>query len=101
VNPAPETVLLPDPSSATFSASWASSLLVALRRAFLETGVRVNRLLPKDGTEPMTTPLPLASYLTANLPAAASSKGMVVFVSDATAGHHFQGSDGSSWVTLG
>jgi len=95
VNPAPETVLLPDPSSATFSASWASSLLVALRRAFLETGVRVNRLLPKDGTEG------LKAYTVATRPAAASAPGAVIYVSDGGAGAVFQGSNGASWVNLG
>ena len=40
-------------------------------------------------------------YLTASRPAASTNPGLVIFVSDAAAGSKFQGSDGSSWVSLG
>ncbi len=62
---------------------------------------RLNRVLPKDGTEPMTAPLPLQSVLTAALPTASSYTGTVLYVSDGGPGRVFQGSDGTSWVNLG
>lgn len=62
---------------------------------------RVNATLPKDGTEAMTGPLELKSYLTAGLPPAADHEGAIVYVSDGAAGSKFRGSDGASWVSLG
>ncbi len=41
------------------------------------------------------------SFTTATRPAAASSTGAVIYVTDAAAGSKFQGSDGASWVSLG
>lgn len=43
----------------------------------------------------------LPSYLTADLPSASAHEGEVVYVPDGAAGSKFQGSDGSSWVSLG
>lgn len=62
---------------------------------------RVNATLPKDGTEAMTGPLELSSYLTAARPTAADYEGAIIYVSDGAAGSKFQGSDGTSWVSLG
>ena len=63
--------------------------------------IRVDGLLPKDGTEPMTAPLELMTYTVATLPAASSNTGKVVYVSDGGAGTKFRGSDGTSWLSLG
>lgn len=44
----------------------------------------------------------LPTYTTTTRPAAsAKNAGMAIYVSDAAAGSKFQGSDGSSWVSLG
>jgi len=43
----------------------------------------------------------LPFYLTANIPLATNHKGAIIFVSDASSGANFQGSDGTSWVNLG
>lgn len=57
--------------------------------------------LPRDGSLPMTAPLPLATFTTAGRPAAASWTGGIIYVSDAAVGERFQGSDGSAWRPLG
>ena len=62
---------------------------------------RANETLARDGNEAMEGPLPLRSYTTAGLPAAASHTGAIVYVSDAAPGSKFQGSDGTAWVALG
>lgn len=95
---------LPTPSASdpqsilrTFIA-WANALLDAL----FAYGKRLNACLPKDGTEAMTGGLQLASYTTATKPAASTAnKGVVIYVSDGGAGNVFQGSNGSTWVSLG
>jgi hypothetical protein len=71
-----------------------------LQPLFNAIGFRVNRCLPKDGSERPTAPLPLAVYTTATLPPASAWPGTIVFVSDAAGGHQLQGSDGTSWVFL-
>lgn len=77
------------------------ALLQALRKHLIQVAQRLNGTLPKDGSEAMTGPLRLATYLTASRPAAASYPGAIIYVSDAGAGSKFQGSDGSVWVYLG
>ena len=62
---------------------------------------RLNRVLPKDGTEAMTGPLVLKTYTTATRPTASSWTGGIIYVSDGGGGAVFQGSDGTDWVNLG
>jgi len=76
-------------------------LLPHLDGLLRQLGFRVNRVLPRDGSERMNGPLPLATYTVLTLPAAASWTGAIVFVSDAAPGSKFQGSDGAAWVPLG
>jgi hypothetical protein len=40
-------------------------------------------------------------YLVADRPAPSTRTGLIIFVPDAAAGSKFQGSDGTSWVSLG
>ena len=76
-------------------------LLRTLITLFGEYGYRINRVLPTDGSEPMTMPLVLREYTVATRPTASDWEGGVIYVSDGGAGAVFQGSDGSSWVNLG
>lgn len=80
---------------------WSDTLIRQLVAIFQNYGYRLNKVLPKDGTEAMTAPLPLKEYLAADLPAASEHEGAVVYVSDGASGAKFRGSDGSSWVNLG
>ena len=64
-------------------------------------GWRINRCIPKDGSERMTNPLPLAVYTTATRPDPTLWIGSVILVSDAVGPNKFQGSDGTAWVALG
>lgn len=76
--------------------------LIAFLTPFLgAVGFRLNRTLPKDGSEAMTAPLVLATYTVATLPAAGSWTGGIVYVSDGAVGAKFQGSNGAAWVALG
>lgn len=77
--------------------SWANSLVNAL----FTFGQRINLCLPKDGSEAMTGGLKLATYTTATKPSATGLGGTVIYVSDGGAGNVFQGSNGTSWVSLG
>jgi hypothetical protein len=76
-------------------------LIRQLTGHFPDVGFRLNRVLPKDGSERMTHPLPLAAFTAAALPAAADWPGCVIYVPDGSPGQKFRGSDGSSWVNLG
>ena len=78
-----------------------SALAVSLFKVLTEHAFRLNRVLPVDGTETMTGPLKLKSFTTATRPTASDHTGGVIFVSDGGAGSVFQGSDGTSWVSLG
>lgn len=62
--------------------------------ALLSRGAEV---LPKDGTEAMTAPLPLAQYTTAALPSAALYEGCLVY--DTTTST-VKFSDGATWASL-
>ena len=62
---------------------------------FRDVGFRLNRCLPKDGSEGLT------AYTTATRPAASAAPGAIIYVSDGAAGAKFQGSDGTNWVNLG
>lgn len=103
MNPVSEQPLLPTANPASISGIlvYIGSLAKQLRSIFSQHGFRINRLLPKDGSEAMTGPLELAPYATAAIPAAADHEGTIIYVSDASAGSKFQGSDGTNWVNLG
>jgi hypothetical protein len=94
---------VPVPGSADPGAllRWATSLMQVATRYFQAVSFRLNRTLPKDGSEPMTSPLPLATYTTGTLPAAADYPWTLIAVTDGSAGQKFRASDGSSWVNLG
>jgi hypothetical protein len=70
-----------------------------LNPLFRMIGYRLNRVLPMDGTERMTAPLPLYALTTANLPAASSWADSLVYVTDGVSGVYQ--SDGSTWSALG
>ncbi len=80
---------------------WAGDMVKVLSSLFTETNARLNRVLPKDGTEAMTAALPLQEVLVAALPAASANEGRIIYVSDGGGGAVFRGSNGSSWVNLG
>jgi hypothetical protein len=82
-------------SAANDPRSWINHAFVTLNPLLSMIGRRLNRVLPLDGSETMTGPLPLAQYTTAGLPAASSATGSVVF--DTTVGA-FKYSNGSSWI---
>ncbi len=101
VKPVSERPGLPrPPGTETGINAWAADMVKVLTGMLSETNYRLNKMLPKDGTERMTAPLPLAVYTTATLPAAALWQGGIVFVSDAGSGDEFQGSDGSQWLSF-
>lgn len=47
------------------------------------------------------SPIPQATYETADIPDAADHEGAIIYVSDAASGANFQGSIGTGWVNLG
>jgi len=57
--------------------------------------------LKTDGSFAVGGTIQLATFTLATRPPAASWTGGIIFVSDAPRGSKFQGSDGSSWVSLG
>lgn len=77
------------------------TLIMQLSTVLSEMGYRINRVLPKDGTEAMTGPLELMTYTVAALPTASDHDGAIIYVSDGGAGAVFRGSNGTSWVNLG
>lgn len=83
---------------------WAVNITRNLFTLFTNVHQRLNNSLPSDGTERMEAPLPLQSILTAARPVASTATiGVIVYVSDASAGDEFQVSDGVNWfpITLG
>ena len=82
-------------------ARWLTYTVTALNSLLTLVYTRLNLALPKDGSEVMTGPLGLITYTTATKPAAAGRAGQAIFVSDGGAGNVFQGSNGTSWVSLG
>lgn len=67
----------------------------------MDLGYRLNRVVPLDGSERMTGPLPLAAYTVATRPAAATYPWSVIAVTDGGAGAEIQASNGAAWVNLG
>jgi hypothetical protein len=98
-----ERPLLPQSTPANLPGllAWSGVLVKQLISVFGEYGFRLNRVLPADGSESMTGPLPLATFTTSTLPDAADWTGAVIYVSDGSSGARFRGSDGTSWVNLG
>src|SRR5262249_22088318 len=96
----------PEGVSVLAQANMNADALVRLLIGYLDgvvrqLGFRTNRVLPKDGSEAMTSPLPLAAFTVATRPTASSWAGAIIYVSDGGAGAVFQGSNGSAWVNLG
>lgn len=98
-----ERPLLPSPTNYALSGifTWGGQLIRQLIFNFQTYGYRLNRVLPKDGSEAMEGPLELESYEEADLPDAADHEGAIVYVSDGASGSKFRGSDGTDWVDLG
>ena len=99
MNPVLEKSSFPAPISGFIS--FATSLITELAFRFEQMGFRVNRTLPKDGSEVMTGPFGLMTYTIATLPDATASEGALIYVSDGSSGQKFRGSDGAAWVNLG
>lgn len=72
-------------------------LFRALFQEFSQHATRLNGVLPKDGTEVMNRPLPLASYATADLPDATLWEGSIVY--DLTT-QTVKWSNGTAWATI-
>lgn len=102
-----ETPAFPRACTRTNAANLAAcidNIITHLALSFGDYGYRINRVLPKDGSEPMTGPMPLLSVTAAVLASdypAADWEGAVIYVSDGAGGTRFRGSDGSNWVDLG
>lgn len=93
--------VLESPTLPTAGFPQLSTLAAYLTPLFNAIGFRLNRCIPKDGSERMENPLPLAVYTTATRPPAADWIGCVILVSDAVPNQRFQGSDGTTWLPLG
>lgn len=100
MKPVSENPVLPAPGMRS-PGELLRAFLAALTPLLSALGYRLNRTLPKDGSEAMTAPLVLATYTVATRPAAASWTGGIIYVSDGGAGAVFQGSNGAAWVNLG
>ena len=61
--------------------TWATALVPTLSRVLNQNAQRVNAVLPKDGSEPMSGPLTTGSYTYATLPVA-PALGAEVIISD-------------------
>ena len=101
MNPVEERPMLPAQGIAGPSSGVLTSLVQVLLRLFGVYGFRLNRVLPKDGTEAMEAPLELETYTVATLPAFADYEGCIIYVSDGAGGTKFRGSNGAAWVNLG
>ena len=97
VNQVPNVPALPKAPQDQFLQVLVRTLVTVLA----EISFRLNQSLQKDGSEAMTAPLVLDTFTVATRPTASDWTGGVIFVSDAAGGSKFQGSDGSSWVSLG
>lgn len=74
---------------------WALTQMRVLLDTFQQHGHAIN------GLQEGRSPIPQATYLTADIPDAADHEGAIIYVSDAAAGANFQGSIGTGWVNLG
>jgi len=81
--------------------SFLAALTLMLSQFLTRLVFRVNRVLPRDGSEAMTGPLELMTYTVATLPAAAAANtATIVYISDGDPGEKFRGSDGSAWLNI-
>lgn len=103
MQPVNERPILPQTFPTTLAGllDFSGTLVRQLIAEFSAYGYRLNRVLPKNGSERMSGPLQLASFETAGRPDPTEWEGAVIYVSDASSGSRFQGSDGSQWVDLG
>lgn len=100
--PVPERQELPVPRTDDRNMNvWGMLLVRTLMNVLSEIGQRLNRSINVDGEVTMNQPLVLATFTSAERPDAGDWEGGVIYVSDASAGSKFQGSNGSSWVSLG
>jgi hypothetical protein len=67
-----------------------------LNPLFRMIGYRLNRVLPLDGSESMTGPLPFYPLVFASLPSASTYAYSVVYVTDSSPGLYY--STGSTWL---
>lgn len=85
-----ENVILPIPGKDADPAF--SVLIIELVRLFASYGFRLNEMLPRDGSEGLT------SYLVAAVPTpSAANTGGLIYVSDETGGSTIAFSDGTNW----
>ncbi len=103
VNKVADVPILPRPPAANdpIVRVWSSEITRIVHGLIANISFRLNRVLSVDGAERMTAPLRLRSYTTATRPTAADHTGGLIFVSDGAADSKFQGSDGTSWLSLG
>jgi hypothetical protein len=80
-------------------AQYDAALTTALFRELAAYAFRLNRTLTRDGSEPMTGPLPLFSVTVVGLAVypAADWDGSLVFVSNEAGGATAAYSDGTNW----
>jgi len=76
---------------------FAFALPTRLLTLLTDIGFRLNRMMPKDGSEAMTKPLPLLNLAKADLPSAALWAGGIVAVNNEAGGFTLAFSDGTSW----
>lgn len=69
----------------------------ALYNALIRIAHRLNLALIKDGSEPMTGPLTLASFNVADVPDEATWAGSLIYVPDETGGPTVAYSNGTDW----
>lgn len=74
-----------------------SIVVSSIYREFAEHARRLNLAVTTDGVEPMERPFLVAAYLKADLPAAATWEGGLVYVSNETGGKTMAFSDGTNW----
>ena len=101
MDPVESTPFLPIAVESGPHQGYLASLLMALMNTFARWSVRINAVLPKDGTESMTAPIVLNTYTVATRPTASDWTAGVIYVSDGGAGAVIQASNGSAWVNLG
>lgn len=74
-----------------------ATLNQALYQALIKIAQRLNVALVKDGSEPMTGPLKLASFNVADAPDEATWAGSLIYVPDETGGPTVAYSNGTNW----
>ena len=73
------------------------SVIQTVTTELAEHARRVNGLLARDGTEAMTAPIVLASYLKTQLPTASAYTAGLIYVSNEAGGAVPAFSDGTNW----